>query len=384
MSVDPPGGPRALPPDEGTAAAPEQPTTPTARPDDAPPATPAPMDLGQIVDAVVALYRRRWALLLGLCAVLEVPATILSGLILLPLPDRLTAIVGFDILDPPTTIDPSRVVAAPTFEQTMGILGPIWLSALVSIIAGTLTTIAVIYAVVRLRLGQEAGVWSTFRAVLRRLVGIILAFAAYTIGLLVLLALAVAVVALPLSLSPGAAGGGPLAFAAILAFSAVLVATVFVSIRWTFWPQAVMIDATGPLGSLGRSWRLVSGSTARVIGYALLFGLAAGIIEGLLAQIGLIAVSTVSSVLSERGAARAPLRRELDLDPAAGAGRAGGHDAAVPRPSRPARRADQRRRLSRTAADWDGAVISGRRGDPASHPAACCGRRRIRAPHRVA
>lgn len=298
MSVDRTAGPGAIPPDEWPAAPPEQRTPPTDRPDDAPPATLAPMDLGQIVDAVIALYRRRWVLLLGLCAVLEVPATILSGLILLPLPARLDAIVGFDILDPPTTIDPSLVVAAPTFDQTMGILGPIWLSALVSIIAGTLTTIAVVYAVVRLRLGQGAGVWGTFGAVLRRLPSIILAFAAYTVGLLILLALAVAAAALLLSLSPGAVGGGPLAFAAILAFTAVLVATIFVSIRWTFWAQAVMIDATGPLGSLGRSWRLISGSTARVIGYALLFGLAAGIIEGLLAQLGLILVSAVSGVLS--------------------------------------------------------------------------------------
>ena len=260
---------------------------------------PAPMDLGQIVDAVVALYRRRWALLLGLCAVLEVPATILSGLILLPLPARLSAILGFDILDPPATIDPTSAVAAPTLEQTMGVLGPIWLSALVSIIAGTLTTIAVVYAVVRLRLDQDAGVGSSFRAVLRRLGPIILTFAAYTISLLILVGLAVAAVALLLSLSPGAIGGGPLAFVAILAFTAVLVATIFVAIRWTFWPQAVMIDEAGPLGSLGRSWRLISGSTARVIGYALLFGLAAGIIEGLIAQLGLILVSTVARVLSD-------------------------------------------------------------------------------------
>jgi len=260
---------------------------------------PAPMDLGQIVDAVVVLYRRRWALLLGLCAVLEVPATILSGLILLPLPARLSAILGFDILDPPTTIDPTTAVAAPTLEQTMGVLGPIWLSAVVSIIAGTLTTIAVVYAVVRLRLDHEAGVGSSFRAVLRRLGPIILTFAAYTVSLLILVGLAVAAVALLLSLSPGAVGGGPLAFVAILAFTAVLVATVFVAIRWTFWPQAVMIDEAGPLGSLGRSWRLISGSTARVIGYALLFGLAAGIIEGLIAQIGLVLVSTGARVLSE-------------------------------------------------------------------------------------
>jgi hypothetical protein len=308
MRVDRTDGPMLLSPDGSPTAPRDEPPMPTDRPDAgaepvtlAPPvptAPLAPMDLGQIVDGVVALYRRRWALLLGLCAVLEVPATIISGLILLPLPDRLEAIVGFDILNPPATIDPSTTIATPTFDQTMGILGPIWLSALVSIVAGTLTTTAVIYAVVRLRLGQDAGVWSTFRAVMERMLGIILAFAAYTIGLLGLIATAVAAVALPLSLSPGAVGGGPLAFVAILAFTAVLVATVFVSIRWTFWPQAVMIDETGPLGSLGRSWRLVAGSTARVIGYTLLFGLAAGIIEGLIAQLGLILASTVSSIFS--------------------------------------------------------------------------------------
>ena len=139
---------------------------------------------------------------------------------------------------------------------------------------------------------------SSFRAVLRSLGRIILAFVTYTVALLGLIALGLAVVALVVSLSPGAVGGGPLAFVAILAFTAVLVATVFVAIRWAFWAQAVMIDETGPLGSLGRSWRLISGSTARVIGYALLFGLAAGIIEGLLAQIGLIVVSALSGVLS--------------------------------------------------------------------------------------
>jgi hypothetical protein len=83
---------------------------------------PAPMDLGQIVDAVVALYRRRWALLLGLCAVLEVPATILSGLILLPLPARLSAILAStsSIHRRPST-HIGRGCA--DVEQTMGVRG---------------------------------------------------------------------------------------------------------------------------------------------------------------------------------------------------------------------------------------------------------------------
>ena len=104
---------------------------------------------------------------------------------------------------------------------------------------------------------------------------------------------------IPLSLAPGATGGGPLAFAAVLVFAAMLVLTVFVSIRWTFWPQAVILDGTGPLGSLGRSWRLIAGSTWRVIGYALLFGLAAGILQGLLAQVGLIVVDALAGVLPD-------------------------------------------------------------------------------------
>ena len=182
----------------------------------------------------------------------------------------------------------------------MGVLGPIWLSALVSIIAGTLTTTAVVYRRRppaprsgsrrrELRPGASSDAWDRSSSPSRRTPS----------RLLALLALAVAAVALLLSLAPGAIGGGPLAFVAILAVTAVLVAAVFVSIRWTFWPQAVMIDEAGPLGSLGRSWRLISGSTARVIGYALLFGLAAGIIEGLIAQLGLIVVSTVAGGLSE-------------------------------------------------------------------------------------
>lgn len=277
-------------------ALPPEPSEGWAAPDPGP-APPPTMDLGQIVDAVIALYRRRWALLLGLSAVLQVPAAIVSGLILLPLPSRLEAIVGFDLLDPPTTLDPTTVLPQPTNEQILDILGPVWLAALVTIVAGTLTTIALAHAVLQVRLGQAASVGSSVGAVLRRLGPILLALVVYTVALVSLIVLAFVAFVIPLSLGTGAVGGGPLAFAAVLAFAAILVLTVFVSVRWTFWPQAVILDGTGPIGSLGRSWRLIAGSTWRVIGYALLFGLATGIIRGLLAQVGLIVVDTLAGLL---------------------------------------------------------------------------------------
>jgi hypothetical protein len=287
VSLDP-TPPPALPPEpaEGWAAPPPEPASvPT-------------MDLGQIVDTVIALYRRRWALLLGLSAVLQVPAAILSGLILLPLPERLEGIVGFDPFDPPTTLDPTLVLPQPTTEQLLDILWPVWLAALVTIVAGTLTAIALAYAVLRLRLDLPASVGSSVGAVLRRLGPILIALVVYTVALVGLVVLAFVAFAIPLSLGTGAVGGGPLAFAAVLAFAAILVLTVFVSVRWTFWPQAVILDATGPIGSLGRSWRLIAGSTWRVIGYALLFGLATGILQGLLSQVGLIAVDALADLVS--------------------------------------------------------------------------------------
>ena len=296
------------------------------------------MDLGQVVDAVIALYRRRPGLLLGLCAVLQVPAAILAGIILLPLPARLEEIVGFDPLDPPATFDPTTTLPTPSTDQLLGLLVPIWAAALVTIVAGTLTTVAVAQAVARLRLGQEATIAAALGAVLRRLAPILGALVLYTVALVGLVLLAFVAFVIPLGLAPSATAGGPLAFAAVLALAAVLVLTVFVSIRWTFWPQAVIVDETGPVASLGRSWRLVAGSTWRVIGYALLFGLAAGILQGLIAQLGLIVVDVLAGILPEAAAARPGLHGQHARDAAAGPRGAGGDDAALSRPAHPTRR----------------------------------------------
>ena len=295
----PSGGPPELP---GLPPEPPEPRAASPQPPDgwAPAAEPSPsatMDLGQIVDAVIALYRRRPALLLGLCAVLQVPAAILAGVILLPLPARLSEIVGVDIFDPATPIDPNLVLPTPSTDQLLGIMGPIWLSAIITVVAGALTTVAVAQAVSRLRLGLETSVRAALAAVLRRLGATLLALAAYTVALVGLVLLAVVAFAIPLGVAPDAGRGGPLAFVAVLALAAMLVLTFFVSIRWTFWPQAVIVDGSSPLAALGRSWRLIAGSTWRVIGYSLLFGLAAGILQGLLSQIGLILVGSIAGLI---------------------------------------------------------------------------------------
>lgn len=292
MTIERPASGAEPGPPETVSPVPPVPATPE------PPAL-TPMDLGQMVDAVIALYRRRPWLLLGLCAVLQIPAAVLAGLILLPLPARLAAMVGFDPFDPTARFDPSISLPTPSTDDMLGLMDPIWLSALVTIVAGTLTSIAVAQAIMHLRLGQPASVAGAYRAVFRRLLPSLVTLGLYTLAVVGLLLLGFVAVFVPLSLAPTATAGGPLAFGALLALAAVLVLTVFVTVRWTFWPQVIVLEDRGPLGSLGRSWRLVAGSTWRVIGYALLFGLAAGVLQGLLAQVGLIVVDSLAALLSD-------------------------------------------------------------------------------------
>lgn len=257
-----------------------------------------PMDLGQVVDAVIALYRTRPGLLLGICAILQVPAAILAGLILLPLPERVEAALGFNPFDPDITAVPPELRPLST-DQLLELLGPLWLAGLTTLVAGALTTVTIAHAVHRLRISEPASVAGAYRALLGRLGPALGALVAYTLGLIGLMVLAVLAFGLPISLAPGAATGGPLAFAGLLGLAAIVVLTIFVSLRWTFWSQAVIVDATGPLDSLRRSWRLAAGATWRVLGYTLLFGFAAAIIQGLLAQLGLIAVDVVGGILPE-------------------------------------------------------------------------------------
>lgn len=263
--------------------------------------SPGPMDLGRIVDAVLGLYRQRPGLLLGICVVLQVPAGILAGVILLPIPGRLRAILGFDPFDP-AMAEPGRLpdpadLPVPTDEQMLGLLLPLLAAMSITIVASTLTTGAIAHAAAWLRAGQPVTLSSAIAAVLGRLMAILGALAASSLAISGLALLAVVAFGSIIGLAPDQMRGGPMAFAALLALAGLLVLVVVVAIRWAFWPQAIVLDRAGPMGGLGWSWRTVAGSTWRVLGYALLFGLAAAVLSGLLAQLGLSVIGLIADVL---------------------------------------------------------------------------------------
>ena len=61
----------------------------------------------------------------------------------------------------------------------------------------------------------------------------------------------------------------------------VVILFIYFSSRWLVAQAALMVEGTGPLDSLGRSWQLSQGFVMRTVGYTLLLAIALGLVGGL-------------------------------------------------------------------------------------------------------
>jgi hypothetical protein len=69
---------------------------------------------------------------------------------------------------------------------------------------------------------------------------------------------------------------------AVVGGIATLVFAVIIDVRWTVAIPVTMLEAAGPITSLGRSWRLVRGGAWRVLGISLVTWLIAGIASSII------------------------------------------------------------------------------------------------------
>ena len=115
----------------------------------------------------------------------------------------------------------------------------------------------------------------TFIGIFAALIGVFLAVA--LIGLLLITALVVV----------GALLGdaGLTILLSLIGAVGLIAAIIFFALRWSLAPQVVMVEGASALKSLGRSWRLIDGSTWRLLGYYLLLAL---IFIGYFLVVGLI------------------------------------------------------------------------------------------------
>ena len=65
----------------------------------------------------------------------------------------------------------------------------------------------------------------------------------------------------------------------------VVILFIYLSSRWLVAQAALMVEETGPLDSLGRSWQLSQGFVMRTVGYTFLLAIALGLVGGLTGQL---------------------------------------------------------------------------------------------------
>jgi hypothetical protein len=244
--------------------------------------------LGRILELTFSIFRYRWKTFVGIALLIMVPAWVLLSIS--------TALLY-------TSTDWYTLMAEQfrtgEFENPLPRLWPALLANFViSALVGIATSVAVGALTDAAATTYSGGVPSAGASVQRSLgrlltyVGVFLvtlaiSFVIVFIGVLVGLALFFA------TASGGRAQPGPLVFFGLIVFVATFVALVFIAIRFAFAVPVVVVESAGARDALRRSWRLVSGSSWRVLGYLLVFGLLVGLVGALVSTVINIVVSPI-------------------------------------------------------------------------------------------
>ncbi|MFC4329869.1 glycerophosphoryl diester phosphodiesterase membrane domain-containing protein [Streptomyces andamanensis] len=243
-----------------------------------------PLGLGEILDGAVSTMRAHWRAVLGIALAIAVVTEIV---VILVQRLALNGVIDNDALkDPDAT--PREVLRA-TGDSLLG-SGIIFLVGVVGIVlaTGLLTTVtsrAVLGRSVTLR---EA--WRDAAPQLPRLLGLLL--------LLLVICLGVFAVGMVPGLIVAATGSpvGGTAIAVLGALGAGVVA-IWLAVRFSLSPAALMLEKQGIKKAMSRSVKLVNGSWWRIFGIQLLTALIVGIISAII----VIPFSLIASAFSDGG-----------------------------------------------------------------------------------
>ena len=250
-------GPPAPPAPPAPATPPPAYSTYGYRPDVKPGVVPLrPLGLGEMLDGAVGVMRRYPRPTLGMSAAVAVLATLANVLLLVT------------VFQPILDTDPDRLGTGSTeaFEEALGgaAVGGL-LTALLTLLSTAVLTGILTAVVGRAVLGQPMGLataWAQVRPAVLKLVGVAL--------LLALLAGGVAVVSVLLGVLVIAVGGAVAALLGVPLILAGLAGSLYLYIRLSLAPCALVLEKVGVTDSLRRSWLLVKGDWWRVFGITLL------------------------------------------------------------------------------------------------------------------
>jgi len=228
-----------------------------------------PLGVGDILDGAISYIRRDPATVLGIATVISLVLTLVQVWALTATADSLTLSTG------EATLDESLASA---FGSTAATLTQALVSLVLGVVATGLLTVVVGQAVLGRRVSiQEA--WSRGSRRLLPLLGLTLLVSLVT-GLVATVGVVLAVgvgVLLGQSVAPalGVLVGVPLGLAGV-------VAAVWIYVRLLLAPVALVLENTGVVRSLERSWDLVRGAWWRTFGIYLLATVLAGVVASVL------------------------------------------------------------------------------------------------------
>lgn len=187
-------------------------------------------------------------------------------------------------------LDSSDVQVSRILPVFMGSFASQIVGALLTALATTILTGLLIVAVSRSVLGRIATpgeVWERTRGRILPLIGQTLLITLITvIADTIILVIGIVLIAVIATSIMGSDPGAGAIIATVLVALAltvlVLIAAVFLIVRLSLAPAALMLENTGVVEGIGRSWALTRGSFWRVLGILALAGLITGLVTGTL------------------------------------------------------------------------------------------------------
>ncbi|GEM_PF-4494377 len=231
------------------------------------PPGPGPRSLGGILGLMFRLFGRHLGIMLVVTALVVVPL-LAAG------------IVAFG----PEFVD--EIMGGPengAFEQPPAAISTVIAYLVLYAIGILAVTGAVAELAARSLAGSDLSISRAYGVTLRRL--------PYMVGAALIMASLVATpVALALLLESAIDSAVVFLFAVVL--------SVYLAVRLLFAPYIVLFEHTGPITSVMRSWKLVSGMWLRTFGLLIIISLVLGLIQMLLQLLGAIAPSVEAFVTS--------------------------------------------------------------------------------------
>jgi len=227
-----------------------------------------PLGLGEMLDGAVGVMRRYPRPTLGMSAAVAVVMALLNVVLL------------FTLLRPLADLDPNASFGDSDQLQTLigGAAAGFLLTGLLAVLTTAVLTGILTAVVGKAVLGQPLDVrdaWQSVRPRLGKLVAVSVLIAVLTAAVMFVSVL-VAVLLVQIGGAGAALVGVPLALAGFLA-------AIYLAVRLSLAPCALVLERIGVRESLRRSWALVKGDWWRVFGISLLTFVIAGFV-GVLVQ----------------------------------------------------------------------------------------------------